>query len=97
MVLRPKVLREVNPGSQFIAVSYPWEAGNGEDDSRGGYIIRPSNKMVKVRDIVFDRTISFMKYMQGNHEAGKILPLWIDQLSIDQANKTKKKICNAIY
>ena len=92
MVARKKVLRELHPESHFIAVSYPWGAGKGEDNSKGGYIMRPSNKVVKVRNVVLDRTISFMKYMQGKQEAGKILPLWIDQLSIDQVNKTEKKI-----
>ena len=75
MVARKILLREVNPKSHFIAVSYPWNADKGEDDSKGGYIMRPSNKMAKVRNIVLDRTISFMEYMQGKQEAGKMLSL----------------------
>ena len=91
-VAEKKVLREVSPKSGYIAVSYRWEASSGEDDRSGGYVVAPNNKTVIVRDIVLDRTLSFMNYMRNKKKARSPLPIWIDQLSIDQTNSTEQAI-----
>jgi hypothetical protein len=44
---------------------------------------------LEVRDIVLHRTFRFIRYKQTR---GVMLPLWIDQLSIDQKEIPKKEI-----
>ena len=87
-----KVLLEVSPKSGYLAVSYPWEASNGEDNRSGGYVVAPNNKTATVRDVVLDRKLSFINYMQSKENARIPLPIWIDQLSIDQTDRTGKEI-----
>jgi hypothetical protein len=46
-------------------------------------------KLLKVRDVVLDRTFQFLRYQQA---CGVMLPLWIDQLSIDQKKTPEREI-----
>lgn len=73
---------------QYVAVSYPWKASDGEAKRKGGYLIAPNFSRVNVRDIVLDRSIRFIKYMERD---SNMIPFWIDQLSINQRNGRKKE------
>jgi hypothetical protein len=74
----------------YVALSYCWEPSNGESDKKEKY--RLASKMeerLEVRDTVFDRVFRFIRYKQA---PGVMLPLWIDQLSIDQKNTLQKEL-----
>ncbi|MCJ1314407.1 hypothetical protein MMC25_008089 [Agyrium rufum] len=71
----------------YVAISYPWKASDGEDESMLGYSIPQSTVPFGVRDTVLDRTISFIRYQHP-----KPIPLWIDKLSINQENKREKEM-----
>ena len=67
--------------TKYVAISYPWNPSYGESGEKGGYQL--PDRIVPVRDIVLNRTIRFIRYKQGSKG---MLPFWIDQLSIDQAD-----------
>lgn len=71
----------------YVALSYCWEPSKGEIIKKEKY--RLASKMeepLEVRDIVLDRAFSFIRYKQDD---GAVLPLWIDQLSIEQKKGQK--------
>jgi hypothetical protein len=77
-------------GKGFVALSYCWKPSKGESDKRRKYrIASKMEEQLKVRDIVLDRTFRFICYKQAR---GAMLPLWIDELSIDQKNPSEKEI-----
>jgi hypothetical protein len=76
--------------SGYVALSYCWKPAKGESNKKKKY--RLASKMeeqLKVRDIVLDRAFRFIRYKQAH---GVMLPLWIDQLSIDQEDTPEKSI-----
>ena len=73
---------------EYAAVSYPWQASEGEPSREGGYQILPSLLRVKVRDTVLDRMIRFIKYKECD---GNVIPFWIDQLSINQSDAQERE------
>jgi hypothetical protein len=79
-----------SPGKGFVALSYCWKASKGESKRNGKYrIASEMEKVLKVRDIVLDRTFRFIGYKQA---CGPMLPLWIDSLSIEQEETPEKEI-----
>ena len=56
------------------------------------YVFLNDSALATVRDIVLDRTLSFMNYMQSKENTRIPLPIWLDQLSIDQTNSIEKEI-----
>jgi hypothetical protein len=79
-----------SPGKGFIALSYCWHPSDGESGKREKYRLASRiEEPLKVRDIVLHRTFRFIRYKQSR---GVMLPLWIDQLSIDQENIPEKEI-----
>jgi hypothetical protein len=77
-------------GKGFVALSYYWKPSQGETKKRGKYRISSEmEKLLKVRDVVLDRTYQFLRYKQA---CGVMLPLWIDQLSIDQKKTPEREI-----
>ena len=83
-----KVLREASSRFGYVAISYPWEHSEGEDSTKGGYSVMPGRKPALVRDVVLDRSIRLIHYMFRNES--RMLPLWIDQLSINQGDRTER-------
>jgi hypothetical protein len=78
-----------SPGKGFVALSYCWIPSEGESDVKEKYRIASKvEEHLKVRDVVLERTFRFIRYKQAR---GVKLPLWIDQLSIDQENTPEKK------
>ncbi|RMZ67761.1 Heterokaryon incompatibility [Pyrenophora seminiperda CCB06] len=74
----------------YVALSYCWKPSKGESKKRKKYrIASEMEKRLKVRDIVLDRTFRFIRYKQA---CGAMLPLWIDQLSIEQEGTPEKDI-----
>jgi hypothetical protein len=79
-----------SPRKGFVALSYCWKPSQGEIKKRGKYRISSEvEKLLKVRDVVLDRTFQFLRYKQAR---GVMLPLWIDQLSIDQKKTPEMEI-----
>jgi hypothetical protein len=77
-------------GKGFVALSYCWKLSKGESDMKGKYrIASKMEEQLEVRDIVLDRTFRFICYKQAH---GAMLPLWIDELSIDQKNASEREI-----
>lgn len=71
-----------SPRNGYVALSYRWEPSECESTKTGKYTIGSEvKKQLDVRDIVLDRTFRFIRYRQAR---GVVLPLWIDQLSINQ-------------
>lgn len=74
----------------YVALSYSWRPSNGESNKKKKYrLASKTEERLKVRDIVLDRTFRFIRYKQAH---GVMLPLWIDQLSIDQEDTPEKEI-----
>jgi hypothetical protein len=79
-----------SPRKGFVALSYCWKPSAGESNKTQKY--RMASRMeepLEVRDIVLHRTFRFIRYKQTR---GVMLPLWIDQLSIDQEDIPEKEI-----
>ncbi|OCK74398.1 hypothetical protein K432DRAFT_409897 [Lepidopterella palustris CBS 459.81] len=83
------MLKPCLSAKKYVAVSYPWTPSNGEGNDTGKYQLPQITVPLKVRDIVLDRTISFIQYKQGPRD---MIPLWIDRLSMDQDNADEQKI-----
>ncbi|KAF2023777.1 hypothetical protein EK21DRAFT_118436 [Setomelanomma holmii] len=79
-----------SPKNGYVALSYCWKRSKGESKKRGMYrIASEMEKPLKVRNIVLDRTFRFIRYKQA---CRAMLPLWIDQLSIEQEETPEKDI-----
>ncbi|KAH8693458.1 heterokaryon incompatibility protein-domain-containing protein [Phaeosphaeriaceae sp. PMI808] len=79
-----------SPRNGYVALSYCWYPSKGESKASERYRKASDlEKPLKVSDIVLDRTFRFIRYKQVN---GVILPLWIDQLSIDQEDTPEKEV-----
>ncbi|KAF2676093.1 hypothetical protein K458DRAFT_425038, partial [Lentithecium fluviatile CBS 122367] len=70
----------------YVALSYPWTPSYGEDNTTGRY--RLPGETIEVRNIVFDRTISFIQYKCGSRG---MIPFWMDRISIHQKDTPKKE------
>jgi hypothetical protein len=79
-----------SPKNGYVAISYTCTPSKGEDIRSEKYQL-PSqiDTPMQVRDIVLDRVFRFIRYKQAH---GLMIPLWIDQLSIDQKNTAEKEI-----
>lgn len=82
-----------SPRDRYIAVSYPWEPSDGEDNTTGGYQLQSSDTLIGVRDIVLERIIRCAKYItQEQGGMRKSIPFWFNQLSIDQLDPHEKEL-----
>ncbi|MCJ1426498.1 hypothetical protein MMC29_004401 [Sticta canariensis] len=73
----------------YIALSYTWDASEDEDATLGAYSVkvRPSARPVvsKVRNVILDRAIAYMKYVQCKN-------LWIDRECIRQDQSPEQEL-----
>ena len=94
-----KVLRETFSRFEYVVIFYSWEHFEEENNTKENYCVMFDKKSTLIRDVVFDRNIKFIRYI--SRDEFKVLSLWINQLSINQVDKTKRlttmQFMNLIY